>query len=404
MSPPIEANAPLRLQVCSAWNDLEVFRAEWDNLLAASSSIFSTPEWLAAWWQSYGTGKELAVLLFFAPDDELVGVAPLYLDNLAVAFGRKLKVLRLVGDGSGDSDNLDFVTRPGWEETCLNSFLSWLRQSEWDLCTLATMPESTFFGRNLPRCLQTSGWPILEKRSPHLFISFPESWECYLEQLSPSFRPLVTRYPRRLRARHQVHIYRSTMADLEENLLSLFSLHQKRWQERGQDGVFLDADRCHFYLELSKSLLGRGWLEFWLMDLDQTTVAAQFCFRYGRTVYLLQEGFDPQYANEKVGYALRAEMFQDLIRRRIQRYDFLAGRDPYKISFGAQESSYLTIEFARPASLGSAYLALKRLELNARRWAHDNLPEPAKRLIRGVFSRTDGHQSFDRTAQARQCR
>jgi CelD/BcsL family acetyltransferase involved in cellulose biosynthesis len=388
-----DASGPTHIRVCSSWNDLEVFQKEWNHLLATAPgiSIFSTPEWLASWWRAYGVGKELRALLFFAPDGELVGLAPLYIERCTV-LGRKLRLLRLVGDGSGDSDNLDFVVRPGYGGACIGSFLLWLQRGEWDLCALATLPESSVFGGNLLRYLRSSGWPVLERHCPHLSVFLPESWECYLRQLNPQFRPLLTRYPRRLKARHQVRVYRSTKADLEKDLSSLFSLHEMRWRERGQAGVFVNPDRRRFYQELGHSLLIRERLEFWLMDLDGTTVAAQFCLRFGKTVYLLQEGFDPQYAQEKVGYALRAEMFQDLIRRGIQRYDFLAGRDPYKVRFGAEESSYVTVEFARPATLGSAYLALKRFDLRARRWAHDNLPEPAIRMLRRAVYRADGHQ------------
>lgn len=386
------SEASVEVRICQTWAELEVFRPQWDDILhsAASSTIFSTPEWLGAWWQSYGAGKELSALLFFATDGELVGLTPLYFDKRTI-FGRKFRVLRLVGDGSEDSDNLDFVIRPAYERVCAHSFLSWLRRCDWDICALATLPESSLFAANLLRYLHYSGWPVFEQRSPHSFVSLPESWECYLQTLSPEFRPLLTRYPRRLRAQHQVDVYRSTTVDLEKDLSSLFSLHQRRWQERGQSGVFANPDRRHFYHELATSLMTRGWLEFWLMDLDGTTVAAQFCFRFGHTVYLLQEGFDPRFAKEKVGYALRAAMLQDYIRQGVQRYDFLGGNDPYKARFGAEQSCYLTVEFARPATVGSVYITLNRFEHKARRWAHANLPEPTIRLLRRAWYGANGH-------------
>lgn len=380
---PPEAHPPLCVRVCSSWKDAEMFRAEWESLLTASgSSIFSTLEWLSAWWRSYGSAKQLLLLLFFASDEELVGVAPLYLDTRRVAFGRNLKVLHLVGDGSEDSDNLDFLIRPGYERVCTERFLSWLQTCEWDLCVLATLQEHSPFRHSLVRSLRSSRWPLLETRAPHFFISLPNSWERYLRSLMPGFRPLLTRYPRRLQAKHQVRIYRSTTEDLEKNLLKLFLLHQRRWQERGFAGAFRNAARRQLYHEVARLFSRRGWLEFWLMDLDGTTVAAQFCLRFGDTIYLLQEGFDPNYAQEKVGYALRASTLEHLIGEGVQRYDFLGGADAYKLRFGVVESSYRTIEFARPSTLGSAYLARDRFGHHARQWAHANLPQPLLHLLR----------------------
>ncbi|HXA75815.1 MAG TPA: GNAT family N-acetyltransferase [Candidatus Acidoferrales bacterium] len=353
-----------------------------------------TLEWLTAWWRSYGSGRELVSLLFFTPEDELVGAAPLYLDTRNVALGRKLTLLRLVGDGSGDSDDLDFPIRPGYEAACAEKFLSWLRAYKWDLCVLATLDENSRFRKCLLRSLGSAGWPFLETRSPHLFISFPESWECYLKRLAPEFRPLLGRYPRRLRSKHQIQIFRSTTQDLEKNLLKLFSLHKQRWNARGGSGAFSNPGRCQFYREMAHNFSGRGWLEFWLMDLDGTTVAAQFCFRFRDTVYLLQEGFDPKYANEKIGYALRAATLEHFIREGVGKYDFLAGADSYKLRFGAEESTYRNIEFAKASTRGSAYLALDRFGHNARQRARTHLPQPLMHFLRRTLGKANGARNL----------
>ena len=61
-------------------------------------------------------------------------------------------------------------------------------------------------------------------------------------------------------------------------------------------------------IEWPSAFLQRGWLEFWRLELNGETVGAQFCFRYNDTVSLLQEGFHPKYAGEKIGYALKAHL------------------------------------------------------------------------------------------------
>jgi len=385
------ATGRLDVRVCSSWNDLETLRTQWNDLLNTDTtfSIFATPEWLASWWRAYGGGKELCSLAFFSADGELVGLAPLYFDN-GKRLGRKSRMLRLVGDGSGDSDNLDCIIRPGYEDACFEAFVPWLQQHEWDLCTLTTLPENSAFGTKLLGYLHSAGWPVLEQYSPHIVVSLPDSWETCLAQMNRRSRYTLTKYPKRLRTRYDVRVYRSTHVDLEKNLSSLFSLHEMRWRRRAQPGVFTNAMRRHFYRELSAALLARGWLEFWLMDLDGVTAAAQFSLRFRQTVYSLQEAFDPQYGDERPGYALRGEVLQDLIRRGIKGYDFLGGSMSYKTQLGGVESSYLTIEFARPRTLGSARLALKRFERRARRWAHDSLPQPVISLLRATLHRVHG--------------
>ena len=74
-------------------------------------------------------------------------------------------------------------------------------------------------------------------------------------------------------------------------------------------------------------LLSRQRLEFWLLELDEKIVAAQFALRLGETVYQLQEGFDPGYSSDSVGYVLRGQVLRNLIDRGIRRYDFLGGEE-----------------------------------------------------------------------------
>jgi CelD/BcsL family acetyltransferase involved in cellulose biosynthesis len=105
----------LDVRLCSSWKELEEIRFHWDDLLERNQAlaIFSSLDWLRAWWHAYGAEKQLFALLFFTPDRTLVGIAPLYLDTIRLSSGWSLRVMRLVGDGSNDSEGLDFIIRRG---------------------------------------------------------------------------------------------------------------------------------------------------------------------------------------------------------------------------------------------------------------------------------------------------
>jgi len=290
----------------------------------------------------------------------------------------------MVGAGSGDSDALDFITRPGSERMCAEAFVGWLtKERGWNVCSLETLPRNSLVGRYLSQLLDQSGWPILPENSPNYFVDLPSSWQEYLQCLQPEFKPLLTRYPKRLQSRYSVSVVRCERAeDLGSDLETLFSLHQMRWTSQGKPGAFSCRERRDFYVRMSQAFLGRGWLEFWLLKLDNETVAAQFCFRYGDTVSLLQEGFNPKYAADKIGYALRAHVLQEMIRTGARRYDFLGGADQYKSSFGAHQESYLSLHFAGPSLLGRLYLAQRRQSAQFKRWLKNKLPAPVLAALR----------------------
>jgi CelD/BcsL family acetyltransferase involved in cellulose biosynthesis len=368
--------ASLSVRVCRAWSELEALRPTWNHLLQScqQSSIFQTPEWLASWWHSFGANKELFTLVFQDGDENIFALAPMYAEQQRFG-GLPLRGLRFAGAGSGDSDALDVIVAPGYEQICAQTFLSWLTQElTCDICALETLPQNSQIAQHISALTHEKGLKLHSEASPNFFIDLPPTWPEYLDSLEPAFRPLLTRYPKRLHSRFNVSITRCEREhDLASSLEALFALHQMRWIGRGEPGAFSSAERRDFYLRMAHAFLDRGWLEFWLLKINDEIVAAQFCFRYRNTVYLLQEGFHPEYTAEKVGYALRAHVLQEMIKTGATRYDFLGGADAYKQKFGARCGSYLTLRLAVTLR-GRICLAARHKKLQIKQWLKRNLP------------------------------
>jgi CelD/BcsL family acetyltransferase involved in cellulose biosynthesis len=371
------------VRVCHTWGEFEQLRADWNRLLHANpaSSIFQTPEWLGAWWEAFGNHKRLCGLVFLDSESNVLGIAPLYAEQKRF-LGRSLTTLRMVGAGSGDSDALDFTTAPGYERLCSDAFIAWLRrQKDWHICSLETLPQDSLMAKQLFLQTRAAGWSIDHTLTPNFIVDLPETWPQYLGSLEPSFRPLLTRYPKRLQSRYRVNIVRcERVQDLETNLQELFALHQMRWTGQGEPGAFASIDRQNFYSRMARAFLERGWLEFWLLYLNDEIVGAQFCFRYNATVSLLQEGFHPRYTADKIGYALRAHVLEVMIGTGARHYDFLGGDDAYKAKFGARRANYFNLSFAIPSTLGHAYLVLQRRKRQIKIWLKSILP--ASRVAR----------------------
>jgi CelD/BcsL family acetyltransferase involved in cellulose biosynthesis len=127
--------------------------------------------------------------------------------------------------------------------------------------------------------------------------------------------------------------------------------------------------------------------------LDGETVGAQFCFRYNGTVSLLQEGFHPKYAAEKIGYALKAHLLEEMIRTGAKRYDFLGGADPYKSKFGAHQENYLDLLIAGPSRLVRFYLQVQKQKRGIKAWLKRKLPPGVVAVLRGRSTSRAGEPS-----------
>jgi len=375
---------PLVVIQFNSWAELERCHAEWNQLLAEipTSSIFMTPEWLTSWWRAFGAGRQLRALAFRNSRNRIVAIAPFYLETVSRA-GIPATTLRLVGSGSGDSDDLDFIVQPGHEPAVAEAFADWLHSgTHCDVCALETLAEDSPVARHLIGIAGRRNLKLIVEELPHSFVDLPPTWENYLETLASDFRPLLTRYPKRLHSRFKVDISRcDKIEDLDSHLQTLFTLHQLRWTGRGEPGAFADPQRRDFYRRMANAFLRRDWLQFWSLTLDHEIVAAQFCFRYRDTVYLLQEGFNPKYTAEKVGYALRAHVLQHMIAAGARRYDFLGGADSYKARFGSKQGRYLNLYLAGPSWKGRLQLIARENSRTLKAWLKTHLPETILALL-----------------------
>jgi CelD/BcsL family acetyltransferase involved in cellulose biosynthesis len=378
---------PLQIRTVRAWHELEAIRPAWEKILqgAEALTIFSTLEWLGAWWKAFAKDKDIVAPVFSNSDGEIVGVVPLHADLIETTLPFRVRRLRFVGDGSEDSDNLDLIIRAGYETACTQAFLSWLgSKRDWDVCELNTLALDSVALPLLIADLKRRGWTLRRLESPRTTILLPDTWESYLEQsISKKEKTKIGYYTNRLQKRFQVSITKcDNVKELPASLATLFGLHQKRWELKGGPGAFSSPERRELYYNMAPTFAERGWLEFWILQLDGKPAAVQYGFRYRNSVYSLQEGFDPAYSSERVGYVLRAHVLKTLIGQGVRQYDFLGGEEQSKVRWGTQIGGYADIHFARPMTRGSIFLRMDQATRALKSWFRTNLPAPILRALR----------------------
>ncbi|HET9406849.1 MAG TPA: GNAT family N-acetyltransferase [Candidatus Sulfotelmatobacter sp.] len=376
----------LEIRTFRSLDDLLGISESWEELLASYplATTFSTPAWLASWWPSFAKGQELLASGFFG-DSRLVALALFSITRVQVAKAVSLKQLRLMGDGSNDSDNLDLPVLPGFEQQFATSLLDFLEteRNSWDFAEFNTLPPDSPAAKVLKERMAARKWLVIEESRAASAIPLPNTWEKYLEQLSSEDQKNLVRYERRLGKRYSVEMYRcSSESQIPKCLEALFEHHQARWQAAGESGSFGVAERRAFYADLSRRLLSEGRLDLWALELDGQIAAVQFGFRYGRQVFQLQEGNDPRHAPDRVGFILRGHVLKQLIADGVQTYDFLGGALGYKARWGAQARHYFDVHFARPLTMGAVYLQMTHGAAHSKAWLRKNLPQPAWDALR----------------------
>jgi peptidoglycan/xylan/chitin deacetylase (PgdA/CDA1 family)/CelD/BcsL family acetyltransferase involved in cellulose biosynthesis len=322
--------------------------AEWDRLgpgwnelvdSSVSNTIFLTSEWLRPWWSAYGgLGGGLCILAAYDDAGVLRGVAPLR-RKTARRFRQTVPAIAFVGDGSNDSDYLDFIATAGWEAPVFEAFHSRLEEElrQGAVLLLNEIPE-TSPNLTLARQLgELNNRILVEKETPCGTVRLPETWEGYLEILKPRFRTKVRSVLRNLEAKRELRFgFCQTPEEVERLLPILYDLHERRWAEVGKPGVFVQRGKRDFYRKLSSRLLERGWLRFSWLEWNGTVLACQYGFVYQGVYSQLQEGYEPNSEHWNAGIGLRAWSIREFIRQGVREYDFLGGIGRHKSDWGAE--------------------------------------------------------------------
>ena len=312
-------------------------RERWTHLLqsASGSNLFLTFEWLSTWWDVFGEGKELFVLL--AEDQgELVAIAPLYAHTRTIA-GVSLREIGLLGNQSVGSDFLGFIIKAGREPEALAAFGEALKQeSGWDRLILDDVDgDSALVSRFRSLDLTQRCYVSQRRASTCPAMTLPATWEEFMSQPDKIFKRIVQREcVKKLHKRHQVELLLSVGDQpLAPWLQMLFDLHTERWHSVGQPGAFDEARMKEFYLKISELFNRSGILRLSALRVDGNVDVMEYGAMYGDTYYSLQGGCSARGLELKAGHVLQYHIFESLVGQ-VREFRFLRGAERYKYQWG----------------------------------------------------------------------
>jgi len=338
----------------------EPYREEWSRLALASGNVFLTPEWLTAWWETFGGGHELAISLVRRGDTP-IAILPLYRD------ARPPSSLRMIGHTQ--SDLLGPVCAPEDRELAATA----MREA------IEAEPASLFVGSSLPI---REGWgerlggtTVDSITSPILDLE-GRTWDEFLSGQSRNFRRKTRKAENRLKREFDATWRFATAESAGADLETLIALHRARWE--GESGAFegLWGELHRRFVPVAAE---RGWLRLRLLDLDGRTVYAYYHLRFGRAESAYQSGRDPdpELARYELGAIADAKAIREAIEAGLEEYRFLRGPEPYKDRYANRDDPVETV--AVPLRLTARPLpALLRIA--------PRLPRPARRRLERLVS------------------
>jgi len=379
---PAAVASEIAVQVLTAPADFAKLGPQWNRLheKAAAASVFNSWIWQYQWWQVYGGGQPLHILVALEHGDA-VGILALYIQTIRV-LGVRVRLLRFVGTG-GDThpDDLGPVLLPGREEAVARKLAeAALGLGDADVVLFTDMDPQSAFPRALERAAVDGQRPTLAGVSERIaYTELPSSWPEFLKSLSSDRRSRLKSARRKAADGHTLRFFVwEDAARLDEAVDRLVELHRRRWDEAGGSESFATHEYVEFHRHIMKAALPRGWLRLYCLEIDGELAAITYCFRFRNRVYLMQAGFDPARAKLNPGKVLLTHALEHAIGEGNQVFDYLRGEHRYKDQLATGHRTTLCVRVFRH-TLGALAYRLRRIW--APIWKARLLRAPAPKLL-----------------------
>ena len=322
----------MSLTVLRTRSEFNKLGQEWNQLLKKSASHvpFLRHEYLSSWWSTLGGGEwpsgELYVLLQRAPDETLMGIAPLFQHQN-----------RLLLIGSYEiSDYLDFIAPPEHLDAfsaAVVDHLAGAQNPDWEKLDLFNLQETSPTIPALKKAAGRHSWEVKEEKlQPAPCLELPESWEAYLDSLESRYRHEIERKLRRAESYFLPLDWYvvSRKADLEEEIQQFMELMAYN-QEKAH---FLTNSMVTQMKTTVQEAFQAGWIQLAFLTVGDVKAAGYLNFDFQNRVYVYNSGLNPMFENISPGWVLLSYLIRQAIEDGRDSFDFMRGDETYKYRFG----------------------------------------------------------------------
>jgi CelD/BcsL family acetyltransferase involved in cellulose biosynthesis len=305
-------------------------REAWDALVASApdSTVFQCFDWLVSWWEAFG-GRRRALVLIAQRDNDLVGAAPLFIDD---TFGQPC--IRFIGENH--ADYLTFLARNGAAEVVeqLLDHLERCYSAQHDI-NLVDVPEISALGLLLERRQKAAPLRVLRTKvtpCPRLRLKDnDEQVEGVLKKKS------LKRHAAKLAAQGAVEVRHLT--DAREILVQLehfFEQHRRRWAVTPFPSLFEAEPDRRFYRNLVKSRFCDRCLMLTTVSIGTRLVACHFGLISRADFLWYKPSFDVTLSQLSPGEVLLRELLLLARERGFEYFDFTRGDEAFKSRFSTE--------------------------------------------------------------------
>lgn len=293
---------------------------------------FLRHEWVRTWWDCFGEGNRLHILLARS-GGRIQAIAP-FMSETAQMYGVPIRRLRLLHNDH--TPRADIVVAGPPEEAYRAIWTALVNDPErWDVLQLGQLPAESGTRDILSRLAAGDGcstgvWH--SGASPYLTVR--GSWSDYCASLTAKFRQNIRNRLTRLRQFGEPRLETvDARPGLESACDDVVRLEAAAWKHSEGTAICSDSAVDRLYRAFAERALERGWLRLFFLTINGRRIATSYSLCYQGRLFLFKTGYDPEYAKCSPFKLLTYFILRDAFTKRLAEVDFLGDPEPWKLDW-----------------------------------------------------------------------
>lgn len=341
--PSGEQEAPGVLSVEAVWDFRSFLDLEpvWNRLSeeAGLGHPFLSHEWVRTWWECFGRGKELHILVV-KEGNKALAIAPLMVSQKRL-YGFQVRCLEFIYNSHVPRFDFIVARRP---EEAYRAVWDYLRQRErlWDVLELCQLPAGSRTLEEVPRLAAADGLLVgLWRSDDSPYLPLGGSWDAYLKSIPRKHRQNLRRRLKRLQelGRVEVEVICSN-EELEGVLEEGFRIEGAAWKAEAGTAISSDTATRRFYTQLALKVSRRGWLRLVFLTVQGQRIAFFYGLACHNKYFVLKPGYDPRFSSYSPSNLLYYLLLPKLFAQGLAELDFLGKAEESKLDWTRQVRSH----------------------------------------------------------------
>jgi CelD/BcsL family acetyltransferase involved in cellulose biosynthesis len=300
---------------------------------AALTHPFLRHEWLRSWWDSFGQGRTLAVMVVRA-GNRILALAPLMLET-ARMYGVPVRRVQFLHNDHTPKADVIVAERADEAYAALWKTLHDAR-TRWDVLQLSQLQYDSPTHDQLSRLAAAEALPTTLWQSDNSpYLELKQDWNAYLSgrqsKLKQNLRNRLNRLTREFgEPSLEVISDRIGVRNTRDDALAL---EASGWKRQAGTAICSDPQVLRFYTLLADRAAASGWLRLLFLKVNGRRIATSYASRYQDRLSFFKTGYDPEFAAYAPFKLLTYFTIREGFSEGLREVDFLGDAEAWKLEW-----------------------------------------------------------------------